>query len=146
MKDALGSYFNLTLLFFFILLVAGFIAFASNYSKAYRMKNFVLSNLEKYEGNTTNGEMLDKTYAFGKRMGYSILDDAMKSAETKGYSCPIYQGHYVGWCYRNNPTVGDSYSINIVTFINVNVPVIHQVFANNDFFWMTGRTSRIPIL
>ena len=146
MRDAISSYFSLTLLFFFILLVSGFIALSVNYTKAYRIKNNVLTNIEKYEGNINNEQMLDKTYSYAKAIGYTASDDAINSAENKGYTCPIYRGNNVGWCYIKNSTVNGSFTVNVVVFINLNVPVIHQVFSNNEFFWMTGRTNTIPVL
>lgn len=146
MRDALGSYFNLSLLFFFILLVTGFIALSSNYSRAYRIKDNVLTNIEKYEGNMSNENMLGKTYEYAKAIGYVVSDDAINAAEQNGYTCPMYKGKSIGWCYKKNGVVNNTFTVNIVVFINLNVPVIHQIFSNNEFFWMTGRTSTIPVL
>ena len=147
MKDALGSYFNLTLLFFFILLVSGFIALSVNYTKAYRVKNNVLTLIEKYEGHAEAKDLLDRSMQYNKSIGYVIPDNAIRSAEAKGYTCPRQGADNLGWCYKNGEKVNDEFTtVDIVVFININVPVINQIFSNFDFFWMTGRTNTIPIL
>lgn len=146
MKDALGSYFNLTLLFVFILLVSGFISLAINYTKAYRVKNNVLTYLEKYEGNTGNTEMLSSINDYIKSVGYGANNDAILSAKNQGYTCPTYNGQVQGWCYKRGSTVNDQFTIDIVVFINVNIPFINRVFANFQFFWMSGTTNAIPIM
>lgn len=145
MKDALGGYFNLTLLMVFILLVSGFISLAINYTKAYRVKNNVLTYLEKYEGNTSNDEMLEKTYSYSKSVGYAANNMSISAAENKGYICPSYNGNNIGWCYKEGNIVDEKFTIDIVVFVNINIPIVNQAFSNFDFFWMTGTTSSIPV-
>lgn len=146
MKDAIGGIFNLSLLMVFILLVSGFISLAINYTKAYRVKNNVLTNLEKYEGNTNYTEMLERTNKLAKSVGYRASNKSITTAESKGYTCPKYNGETIGWCYKKGETLNEKFTINIVVFVNINIPVINQIFSNFEFFWMGGTTSQIPIL
>lgn len=148
MKDAIGSYFNLTLLFVFVLLVTGFIALSINYTKAYRVKNNVLTYLEKYEGNTSNEEMLETINSYIKSVGYKTSDEYMTAAKNEGYTCPTLKGQEQGWCYKKhkNAVKRDEFNIEIVVFINLDIPIINKVFTNVKFFWMTGSTNSIPIL
>lgn len=156
MRDAKGTYLNLTLLFFFIMLVSGFISLAINYTKAYRVKNNVLSYLEKYEGNTSYNDMLEATYRYSRSIGYRADQEALGKAESEGYSCPTYNGETIGWCYKKNPPVASSselgevpikkFTVDIVVFVNLNIPVIKQMLSRFRFFWMSGTTSQIPIM
>ncbi len=146
MKDAIGGIFNLSLLMVVILLVSGFISLAINYTKAYRVKNNVLSYLEKYEGNTGNTDMLDKTYDYIKSIGYVATNTAVTSAENEGYTCPNYNGKKLGWCYRDGEIVNEKFTIDIVVFVNINIPLVKQIFSNFKFFWMPGTTNWIPVM
>lgn len=146
MKDALGGYFNLTLLFVFILLVSGFISLSISYTKAYRVKNNVLTYLEKYEGNTSNTEMLTSINDYIKSVGYTASSEAINAAKSDGYTCPIYQGQAEGWCYKKGSTVNEQFTIDIVVFVNVDIPFINRIFANFQFFWMNGTTNVIPVM
>lgn len=149
MKDAIGSYLNLTLLFIFILIVSGFISLAINYTRAYRVKNVVLMYLEKYEGNADNTEMLERFDAYKQSVGYKIGKSAIERASNLGYTCPTYNGEYSGWCYKSNKAgtkYGDSFNMEIVVFINLNIPIINKVFSDVEFFWMKATTNAIPVL
>ena len=149
MKDALGSYFNLTLLFVFILIVSGFISLAINYTKAYRVKNNVLTYLEKYEGNANNQELLDKVQSYIKSVGYTFNQESISKAQQMGYTCPEYNGGKEGWCYKSNRAstkYGSTFNVDIVVFVNLHIPVINRIFSSLDFFWMRGTTSSIPVL
>lgn len=145
MRDALASYFNLTLLFFFILLVSGFVALSFNYTKAYRVKNNVLTQIEKYEGHMDNQEMLGKTRDYVKSVGYVVPDSGTIAAEKEGYTCARYNGENLGWCYKKNAPVNEKFTVDIVVFVNINIPIINRVFASFKFFWMTGGTNAISI-
>ena len=146
MRDALGTYFNLTLLFFFILLITSLVALSVNYTKAYRVKNNVLTLVEKYEGNMNNEDLLDRTQMYTKSIGYTIPDDAIAAAEREGYTCPYLKGQQLGWCYIKNPVEREKFTVNIVVFININIPIVNRIFSNFKFFWMTGKTNSIPVL
>lgn len=148
MKDAIGSYFNYTLLFVFIFIVVGFITLAMNYTKAYRVKNNVLTYLEKYEGNVSNEEMLGIIDSHIKSVGYQTNNDYITAAKDEGYECPTLKEQVQGWCYKKikNNIKKDEFNIEIVVFINLDIPFINRIFPNVKFFWMSGLTNSIPIL
>ena len=146
MREALGGYFNISILFFFILLVSGFISLSINYTKAYRVKNNVLTYLEKYEGNPNNEELLDYTSSYIQSVGYNASNESISAAKNAGYTCSLYKGQEQGWCYKKNSPNGDRFSIDIVVFVSVDIPVLNKVFANFKFFWLNGTTSSIPIM
>lgn len=146
MREAIGGYFSLTILFFFVLLVSGFISLSINYTKAYRVKNNVLTYLEKYEGNPNNEELLDYTSNYIQSVGYKVSNDSINAAENDGYTCSTYQGEEQGWCYKKNASSGGRFTIDIVVFIGLDIPIINKVFSGFKFFWLNGTTSSIPIM
>lgn len=146
MRDALGSYFNLVILFTFILLVTGFISLAMNYTKAYRVKNNVLTYLEKYEGNPDNEEMLEYIDSYIKSVGYRASNESIAAAKNQGFTCQIYKGQEQGWCYKKNSPSGGRFTLDMVVFVSLDIPIINRVFSNFRFFWLNGTTSSIPIM
>lgn len=146
MRDAFGGIFSLSLLMVFILIVSGFISLAINYTRSYRVKNYVLTMLEKYEGNTENKDMLERTYNYAKSMGYVAPRTSYARAESKSYTCPKYNGENIGWCYKDGVVEDDTFTMDIVVFVNLNIPIIKQAFANFEFFWLPGTTNLIPKL
>lgn len=147
MREALGGYFNLTILFAFILLVSGFISLAVNYTKAYRVKNNVLTYLEKYEGNPNNEEMLDYIDSYIKSVGYGASSSSLRAARDQGFTCQTYKGHDQGWCYKTRTSAGnDRFTLDMVVFVSLDIPIINKIFANFKFFWLNGTTSSIPIM
>ncbi|MBO4731371.1 MAG: hypothetical protein J5597_01005 [Spirochaetaceae bacterium] len=50
MRDAMGGSVALVIIVVFIVIALGYMAFNVNYTKAFRMKNKIISVYEKYEG------------------------------------------------------------------------------------------------
>ena len=50
MRDAFGGVTNLVIIVVFLTLVSGYLAFNVNYTKAFRVKNKIISTFEQYEG------------------------------------------------------------------------------------------------
>ena len=50
MRDAYGGVVSISIVVVFLVLVSGYLAFNVNYTKAFRLKNKVISVLEEYEG------------------------------------------------------------------------------------------------
>ncbi len=142
MREALGSYLNYVVLFVFLLLITGFIALAMNYSKAYRMKNTILTALEKNEGNINHNvetTIAEKAAALGYHIPSSTPEEWRKEdIDNSSYTCITNEG----WCYKKNNDVKYK-SVDIVVFINVDIPVINKVVPKS-FFSMGGTTNSIP--
>lgn len=153
MKDAIGSVFNLTLLFVFILIVSGFVLFGVNYYKAFQVKNALLTYIEKYEGNVNNSNFKEKVNDTIKGVGYTGPgDDAIisfKNNNTTGWQCPYASGgsRYQGWCYFKRTYItktNTTTEFDVATFVSVDIPVINRIMLKFKFFQVVGRTK--PIL
>lgn len=145
MRDAISGIFNIVVLMVFIVIITALIALALNYTRAYRVKNNILTYIEKYEGNmeTSDTEMYDHIEEYIESVGYRADSLDMSKAETQGYTCVTDQG----WCYKvkKYPSKEIKY-VNIVVFINLRVPFISQLFSQMGAFQMRATTSAIPIL
>ena len=49
MRDAFGGIVNLSMIVIFLVLVCGYLAFNVNYTKAFRVKNYIITTMEQYE-------------------------------------------------------------------------------------------------
>ena len=50
MRDAFGGLVNIVIIVVFIVVVSGYLAFNVTYTKAFKVKNKMISLLEQYEG------------------------------------------------------------------------------------------------
>ena len=50
MRDAFGGIVNISMIVVFLVVVSGYLAFNVTYTKAFRMKNKIITTLEQYEG------------------------------------------------------------------------------------------------
>ena len=51
MRDAFGGIANIVVIVVFLVIVSGYLAFNVNYTKAFRVKNKIISTFEQFEGN-----------------------------------------------------------------------------------------------
>lgn len=150
MRDAFGGVTNLVIIVVFLVLVSGYLAFNVNYTKAFRVKNKIISVFEQYEGNcqsntvepgTCNGEI--KAYMDG--LGYSAPNFNLTS---EGYTC-----HY-GYCFKKievpaqtaDPDTPRKSYFKIVTQINIDIPIINKILPGLKIFQVTGDTKPMVVV
>lgn len=146
MRDALGGVVNLTMIVVFLVLVCGYLAFNVNYTKAFRVKNYIITSLEQYEGNCVSGTACDtKIRNYIKNVGYNApnfkLDD--------NYTCNY------GYCYKQfkvsdevEGTVKESREqvyYRVVTQINIDIPIINKIMPGLRIFQISGNTKVITL-
>ena len=81
MRDAFGGIVNIVFVAIFLLIISGILGLIVNYTKAFRMKNTVISAIEQYEG--AKGCFSDQ--ATGET---GCRDKILKGAEAIGYHPP----------------------------------------------------------
>lgn len=143
MRDAMGGSVALVIIVVFIVFALGYMAFNVNYTKAFRMKNKIISVYEDYNGKCLSDcESAIKNYA--KTIGYSSGNDL---------NCPSGYSPSNGlYCYKKvnasdavptegviNDTKTKSY-YRIITKINVEVPIINNIL-DLKIFYITGDTK-----
>jgi len=145
MRDAFGGILNIVLIALFLVIVEGILGFVVNYSKAFKMKNNVISAIEQYEASgcfkeTGDSACLNKIVDGAKSIGYSptSLNCSNSYTNMKGL-----------FCYKPlNVSKKDSYSsknvrsYRIVTQVDINFPIINKIMSL-EFFQVSGDTKVI---
>ena len=154
MKDAIGGLGNITLLFFFVTLVSGFILFGMNYYRAFSVKNYIITQIEAYEGNLNNPALTSqdgKIVSYMKRMGYNVDIDG-ENTDSAGIKWHCENG----WCWAYDKENSEKYSANkgkctitydiylVKTFVNGDAPFINNSFFSfGKIFHVNGETKPI---
>lgn len=143
MRDAFGGIVNLAMIVVFLVLVSGYLAFNVNYTKAFRVKNYVITSLEQYEGNCQQeSACADKISNYIKSIGYNAPD-----LKVDGYTCVKE-----GYCYQKFPATNETgaYSedskkvyFRVVTQINIDIPIINKILPTMKIFQVSGATKLI---
>lgn len=145
MRDGIGSVVMIGLIIFFITAVSAFLAFNVNYTKAFRMKNKVLSVYDEHDGQcASESDCLGEIDKYAHSIGY--LPVQLNCAS--GYVAKSYGGKLL-FCEKcievekefDDGGTGniDSYGVlgdkivdhyySIYTVININIPVFNNLFS-----------------
>ena len=140
MNEGLGGTVTMGIIGFFIVLALGYAAFNVNYTKAFRMKDKIISVYEDYRGKC-DSDCQEVIRDYAKKIGYKS-DDFIGCP--KGYNedetrklycisdrvCPDTTADDIkGKCYYK-----------IITKINLQIPVIKNFF-DFKFFYIHGDTK-----
>ena len=142
MRDAFGGILNIFLIALFLVIVEGVLGFTVSYTKAFKMKNMVISAFEEYEGagctntSTYNTACKNRIREGAKRIGYSPanLNCSGNYEKVDGF-----------FCYKQNPDGNNEQNkkvYRIVTQVDINIPIINNIMGFS-FFQVTGDTRGI---
>lgn len=146
MKDAFGGILNLAFLAVFLLLVMGILGLIVNYTKAFRMKNFAIDTIERYEGAC-------------RKETDACIQDMTKKAQSISYSptidsCPTGFTNMSGLvCIKAEAVTGyseEAYSsgkpcvFTVITQSDVSLPIIETILSFR-IFQVTGNTEIIEV-
>ena len=156
MKDAIGGVFTLQAIVVALIIIMCLMAFAVNYSKAFRLKNEIRNIIEKHEGLTEEAQAeINKTV---RNYQYFLSEEYEDDCKNMGYH--VYRGRGaegndgVRFCikqeFANNmgeinqkPEYRGAY-YSIVTFVNVDIPIINNVIPfSANMFHIRGETALI---
>ena len=143
MRDAMGGTVVLVIIVVFIVIALGYMAFNVNYTKAFRMRNKIVSVYNAYDGECLS-DCQTEIQKYASSIGYSIGNGALNCPDSS-YSV---DGNKL-YCYKavdiTHKTNEDSYDIEgvyykIVTKIDVKVPIINNAL-NLRVLYITGDTK-----
>ncbi len=144
MRDAIGQVFTLQIILAFVLLINGYMAYSVNYTRAFRVKNQIINIIEQYEG-PENDEAKDKIVSYVHNMNYEVSSTLINDKEADGYTC-----YKEGWCYKaTKVTTADADGdmegtyYTVVTFVNIDIPVINRIVGLGRFLQVVGETKTI---
>ena len=147
MQQAFGGILNIVFVAVFLIIVSGVLAFTVSYSKAFKMKNVVLSALEEYE-----------TAGCAKK-GSNCYNRIKNGAKQYGYypsnlRCPSGYYSFYGegekyFCVTTvngtgNKSVSNGKVFRVITQVDVDIPIIKEIFSFS-FFQVTGDTRVIQV-
>ncbi len=141
MRDAFGGLLSIIIIAIFLVIVEGILGLVVNYTKAFRMKNAVISNIERYEGlgcfQAGDTDCHSKIRESAKSIGYAPLNEL---------HCPN-DSEYVKmddiYCVKqSNSQSGNNYVYSIITQVDINIPIINKIMGLS-FFQVHGDTRAI---
>ena len=151
MRDAFGGVSNMVIIVVFLTLVSGYLAFNVNYTKAFRVKNKIISTIEEYEGQCKidpANECHTKILSYMNSLGYDAPHLDLKDEESE----PKWDCGY-GYCIKKIPMnsiqVGstqdtkDRAYFKVVTQINIDIPIINKILPGLKIFQISGDTKPI---
>ena len=131
MKDAFGGILNIVLVAIFLVIVAGILGLVVNYTKAFRMKNTVISTIEQYEA-------ADSCFGVGSATG--CREKIEERSREFGYhpaelSCPSdFSNAYDLFCYKQTTSdSGKNYVYTIITQVDIDIPIINKMMGLSIF-------------
>ena len=160
MRDALGGTVVLMIIVIFIVFALGYLAFNVNYTKAFRMKNKIISVYEDYRGDCSSSECQAAITDYAKSIGYTV-DSSMTCPKNfekiKGLYCVKEQIvdsdksnssiSYIKKSGKSGVALSDiktKHYYTIVTKINLQIPVINNII-DFSFFYVSGDTRSFEV-
>ena len=154
MSNAFGGLTNIVIIVVFLVLVMGYLAFNVQYSKAFKVKNTVITTLEQYEGKCDRGSRCDeKIQNYINQVGYGTKDIRVSgncptgaNGSTDDYHCNN------GYCYCKvllETSTDDIYKnitkeyYHVVTHVELNIPIINNVLSGLRFFEVSGDSKPV---
>lgn len=155
MRDAIGGSVNLVIIVVFMVIVSGYLAFNISYTKAFKVKNKIISAYEEYDGkcdtsSTACGEQIKK---YLKEIGYNVRPMAKSDidqyyADNVGGSgvtseCPNISAAVVGTSYCSVCPDGDYCAIRVL-----DKKIVADGHVENYVYYkiVTRVTMDIPII
>ncbi len=138
MQDAFGGILNIVLIVIFLVIVEGILGFTVNYTKAFKMKNIVISAIEEYEdANCTDtskstSACRQKIKSGAMRIGYSPTQLNCPS----GSEWKKIDGLF---CVKRSKSHSGYYIYRIVTQVDINIPIVRNIMGFS-FFQVSGDT------
>ena len=155
MKDALGGVFNIWFVAVFLVFISGYLAFSVSYSKAFKVKNKIISAIEQYQGydNSPTSPVNIKIEGFIDEIGYNRdINSADSETRAKNWKGDKNWQCQSGYCVAKTYVDGDANGsatgrpkcyYSVVTFVHVPIPVFEKVLPYLSFFQTSGDTMTI---
>lgn len=139
MRDAFGGIVNITFIVVFMVIVNGYLAFAANYNKAFRVKNKIISLIEQNEGwDKNNTELKNKIQTEMKQVGYAVTNLSIED-----YDCDTQWGYCVREINNNKSTEINKITYEVVTAVNIDIPILRNFLPKLSAFQVSGTTKAI---
>ncbi len=148
MRDSIGGTATIAIMTVFIVFALSYLAFNVNYTKAFRMKDKIITLYDDFEGEC-GAKCQDVIVKYAQEIGYSVGDN-MNCPSNSNWNYHNIKGIY---CEAAVPvseaseTKGDKKAkryYKIVTKINIQVPVINNLL-DLRIFYISGDTPTFTV-
>ena len=143
MRDGFGGILNIDFIVIFLLIVEGVLGLVVNYTKAFKMKNNVISMIEQYEAagcfeNSGNSACVKRIIDKAKEIGYSPTSLNCPSGYDSVNDLFCYRGEIVK--NTDNYTSSKPTVYKVVTQVDLNLPLISNILGFS-IFQVSGDTE-----
>ncbi len=160
MRDALGGTVVLVIIVVFIVFALAYMAFNVNYTKAFRMKNKIISVYEDFEGDCSSSDCQDTITEYARTIGYSYdgsircpegfdrvrglycLKENMVDAGKSNSSISIINGSSNSSIILSD--INGKHYFTVITKINLHIPVINRILDLSALY-VRGDTKTFEI-
>lgn len=146
MRQAIGATWILQLVIIFMLIFVGFLALTINYTRAFRVKNEMLSMIEKYEGvNSESIALINNYLRYNNYQTTGNCEDGFYGVTNLNSASiiPTSKNNKYYYCLKKNNsrsnTFSDRANYEVVAFFKFNLPFIGDLFT----FRVNGKTIDI---
>jgi len=150
MKDAFGGIVNIVLVAIFLVIISGILGLGVNYTKAFRMKNAIISAIEQYEGASgcfTDAKSGCQTLILKKASELGYSQTALNCSTNDRFNKDVSNL----FCYRrddsikeDNSKLKNNYTYTIITQVNIDIPIINNMMGLS-IFQVHGDTRPLSI-
>lgn len=144
MRDAFGGLMNMVIIVVFLVLVSGYLAFNVNYTKAFRVKNKIITTIEQYEGACDPGNESNKCN--------QVIKDYMQSVGYNASSLNLTDKGYVcnnSYCIKRMEAETDTGNVDlkkkvyyeVTTAVVIDIPIINKIMPQLQIFQVSGTTK-----
>lgn len=143
MRDAFGGLMNMVIIVVFLVLVSGYLAFNVNYTKAFRVKNKIISTIEQYEGNCdpikADNQCNKAITDYMKQVGYNAYDLKITDWECANSYC-IKKYNAETETATTETDIPEKVYYRVTTAIVIDIPIIKKIMPNLKIFQVSGTT------
>lgn len=165
MRDAFGGIVNIAIIVVFMTIVSGYLAFNVSYTKAFKVKNYIISVYEEYDGcdeGSFRTVCNEKITNYLREIGYSApdptnfdsanvvnkeveLNNYVKADQNCGNGYCVIELHDTDTGSSNAEAVlNKSYrSFRVVTVVYLDIPIINNIMSGMNMFQITGDTKKM---
>ena len=143
MRDALGGTVVITLIAIFTVAVMSYMAFNVNYTKAFRMKDYIITVYDERNGDCYGvGECEDLINNYAKQIGYNprSFDCPSGSQDSRGIYCITKKVQTLEESDSEYNDIKTKVYYSIQTKIDIRMPIIDN-WLSTKVFMVTGNTK-----
>lgn len=151
MNDGIGSATTLTIIVAFVAVVSSYMAFNVNYTKAFRMKNKIVDNYNKYgiSCRSTSSECYRQIVAYANELGYKPRKVLCPAPDKNSLVDPSSNDYYCAIPHpkeKDEDAVSDANYVyySITTTIDIDIPIVRNVFGLR-LLTITGDTKTFAV-